>query len=567
MRSRYLARVGRKEAVAGLLVAAAAAAILVSGGSGADPRTPPALPGHSQPFLGTAIVGGDGLAAAVDPYGSIVDLRLPAASGEAQIHNPAHRQSAGAVPADTGIVIHAGAGNLLPPWQATRLRQRYLPGTNVLRTDAHLGGAALTVTDAGRGRTLARVIRIRGARRGTVDLAVTVNLDLDGTARGDSLSRRPDGFLQESSSRRVRCSASPRPDAIADAGDGEDAKAVLRWSGAGAVRVAISCSFGAAPIGAAAVIGAAAPADRRWLARGRGLGAAAPGWARTLERRSLLVLRALTSARGAVAAGLRDGWTYVWPRDAAATALALAAAGHEREARKITRFLLSLDLERAARYRADGRPVPGRAAQGDAGGWVAAAAAATGLPSPRRLRTFRGRGRADYGERSGDEGDYLANAIAAGVPAETIARRFLTRRGLEREAGNPGSGLDSAAAWAAEPFPRPSLAGAVGRTLLALSRTGGRFGIEPAEGWPGDGDPWTAPTAWAAWGLAATGHRAPAMRLLTAVRRAQTPAGLLPERADARSGLPRSTTPLVWSHAFAILVLHELWPPPPKPVE
>jgi GH15 family glucan-1,4-alpha-glucosidase len=51
-----------------------------------------------------------------------------------------------------------------------------------------------------------------------------------------------------------------------------------------------------------------------------------------------------------------------------------------------------------------------------------------------------------------------------------------------------------------------------------------------------------------------------ALKLLGALRRAATPTGLLPERLDARTGIPRSTTPLAWSHAFTILALQELWP-------
>jgi GH15 family glucan-1,4-alpha-glucosidase len=47
---------------------------------------------------------------------------------------------------------------------------------------------------------------------------------------------------------------------------------------------------------------------------------------------------------------------------------------------------------------------------------------------------------------------------------------------------------------------------------------------------------------------------------MAALRRAATPTGLLPERVDAETGAPRSTTPLAWSHAFAILALRELWP-------
>jgi hypothetical protein len=555
--------VGRKQAATGLLVAAAAAALLVSGGSGADPETPPALPGQPKPFLGTALIGGNGaLAAAVDAYGSVVDLRLPSATGEAQIHNPADRQNAGAVAADTGIVIRAGAGrDPLPLWRADRLRQRHAAGANVLRTDANVAGATVTATDAAAGRALSRKVSVRAPGGEEVRLTLSVNLDLNGTPDGDRISLLPEGMLQTSASRQARCAASPRPDAVADTGGDSDAKAELRWSRSGPLRVALTCSFGGGATRARGAALAAAAADRRWLARSRALGPGAPPWARTLQRRSLLVLRALTDSRGAVAAGLRDRWTYVWPRDAAATALALEVAGHRPEARRIARFLLSLDLEQAARFQADGTPVPGRPAQGDAVGWVAVAARAAGLRPLPRLSAYDWRGRSDYGERSGDSGDYLGNAIAAGAPVRLIGARFRTPRGLVREAGVPGSGLDSAAGWAVRPFPRPPLLGAARQTLLALARAGGRFGIEPAEDWPGEGDPWTAPTAWSAWALAAAGERRPALRLLAALRRAATPAGLLPERADARSGVPRSTTPLGWSHAFAILALHELWPP------
>ena len=108
--------------------------------------------------------------------------------------------------------------------------------------------------------------------------------------------------------------------------------------------------------------------------RARPLGPAAPGWARRLYRRSLRVLIALTDPRsGAMIAGERDGWDYVWPRDAAAGTIALEAAGLRPEARKAASFLSDIDTERAARFYSDGAPVPGRPAAGDAQGWVAAA--------------------------------------------------------------------------------------------------------------------------------------------------------------------------------------------------
>ncbi len=341
----------------------------------------------------------------------------------------------------------------------------------------------------------------------------------------------------------------------------------------------------------------AARADRRWIVRARSLGRAAPRWARGLYERSLLVLRALTDRHtGAVAAGARDGWAYIWPRDAGTVALAFAAAGYRSEARRVVRFLRSLDLEAAARFHGDGTPVDGRAAQGDAAGWLAAAERAAGLADSRTpdlsrngdpRQTDRGRqravdpdrtspvgpwrGRADYQE--GESGNYLANAIASGVRNTSLRGYFEHRKDLVRVAGDPASGVDSAVAWAVLPFPRPALFPLVRRSLrhlLVERRT--RFGIVPSEKWHGGEDPWTAPTAWTAWAFAALARhgkrssalagrdRRTALRLMADLRRAATPLGLLPERVGAQTGLPTSTTPLAWSHAFAILALRELWP-------
>jgi glucoamylase len=287
-----------------------------------------------------------------------------------------------------------------------------------------------------------------------------------------------------------------------------------------------------------------------------------------MYRRSLLVLRALVDPRsGAAVAGARAGWAYVWPRDAGAVAIALASTGYRQQARRIVRFLLRLDLGAAARFDRRGEPVEGRAAQGDAAGWVAAAARAAGIElrpgedslSGRRLSRSDWRRRADYQEKDG--GDYLGNAIASDFGSLRIRRMFGSPHGLTRAAGDPGSDLDSAAAWAVRPFTLPALYPAVRRTLLRLvAERGSRFGLLPSEDWNGGDDPWTAPTAWAAWALAALGERRAALSLMSDLRRAATPLGLLPERVDARTGMPTSTTPLAWSHAFAILALRELWP-------
>lgn len=494
-----------------LLVAGVAAA-LVSGGSAADPRTPPALPGMPPPFLGTAVVGSGDLTGAIDAYGNVVDLRAPGPAGRALIDNPVERQAAGTVPPGTGIVPRARIdGEWLPFWRADSVRQRYRPGTNVLVVEASFGASGARIAYAARGGSLVCLTEASGS--------------------------------------------SGAQDPVALASDEPAASSRLQCDDAGARRT----------------IREAERADRGWLSRASQLGPGAPPWASRLYRRSLLVLRALTDRRtGAVAAGPREGWAYVWPRDAGAVALAFAAAGYPGEAQRVARFLLGLGLEDAARFNGDGSPVPGRPAQGDASGWVAAAARAAGLPTP--VTALPWRDRADYQER--DPGDYLANALAHAYadgprrPAGTVVsadrrdepdRSAGRPRVLEREVDAPDSGLDSAAAWAVRPFPRRALFPAVRRTLLPLVAERTRFGIVPSQDWDGV-DPWSAPTAWTAWSLAALGERRASLRLLTDLRRSATPAGTLPERLDARTGIPRSTTPLAWSHAFAVLALRELWP-------
>ena len=460
--------------------------VVLSGGDQDDPRTPAGLPGLPRPFLGVAVVGNGGRTAAVDAYGDVVDLRAPGPAGRALVTVSAKRQVAGTVAVKDVIVAraHLRDGRTLPFWRADWVRQRYLPGTNVLRTAARFGN---------------------------------------------------------------------------------EKRVVMRQIGGP---------------GTAAF-------DRRWLTQARPLSAGAPTWARAMYRRSLLVLRALTDRHtGAVAAGAREGWAYVWPRDSSAVAMALAAAGYGQEAGRVGRFLSGLDLNAAARFRGTGAPVPARYAQGDAAGWVAAAARAAGLQRDGEIDGgWRWRSRADYQE--GDAGDYLGNAIASSLDGpkthlyrgeaarrleDPIASAFGTPGGLVRASGDPGSGLDSAAAWAVRPFSRPALFPAVRHTLLRLiAQRESRFGIVPSEDWHGGEDPWTAPTAWTAWALAALsregddgrragGDRHAALSLVADLRRAATPLGLLPERVDARTGLPTSTTPLAWSHAFAILALRELWP-------
>jgi glucoamylase len=489
---------GWARAVPVLVAVVAAGGLVVSGGTGADPKTPRGLPGMAPPFLGVAVIGDGGLTAAIDAYGNVVDLLAPGPAGRALIENPVERQAAGTVAADTGIQpwVRIGGRPSLPMWGADAIRQRYLPGTNVLRTVARFGRRQVEVRQAVHRDELAIVM---GGDNSTVQLRMS---------GGSNLVTRDRRVLAE-----------------------------------------------------------AVASDRHWLSRSLPLGEAAPGWAKSMCERSLLVLYALTDRRtGAVAAGARDGWAYVWPRDAAAVALAFEAAGYRREAEQVARFLLGLDLGAAARFDDAGNPIPGRSPQGDASGWVGVAARAVGLDPPPSLEW---RNRPDYQE--GDAGDYLGNAIAAadGTKGESSAADgtkgllyvVKSARGLVRRLGDPSSGLDSAAAWAVRPFGVRWLLPATRETMLRLAGAAGPYGITPSEAWPEE-DPWSAPTAWTAWSLAALGERREAIGLMNALRRSSTPAGALPERVDARTGVPRSTTPLAWSHAFAILALQELWPGP-----
>jgi hypothetical protein len=554
----------------------AAGAVLVSGGSDADPRTPAALPGLPPPFLGTTVTGDGGMTAAVDAYGDVVDLRAPGPAGTALIDNPSARQAAGTVPADTGIVprVRIGGGEALPMWRADSVTQSYLPGTNVVRTVARFGRARVVMTTAASGESLALTITASGG-------APSVSIDVEGG---------------------LRCASERR-----------------------AAQLDLNCQLGRVvpPVraGVARVFRTAVRDGHQWVGASRPLGAGAPRWAKGMYERSLLTIHALTSKKaGAVAAGARDGWAYVWPRDAATAALALEASGHGTDARTVTKFLTALNLNAAARFTESGAPVPGRSAQGDAAGWITAAAAATNLQPPRE--PFPWRNRADYQESA--PGTYLGNAIASagqrvdgpktqagvefsahqrGSRAEVrrIAREFGTEGGLVRVAGDPGSGLDSGAGWAVRPFELRPLYPTAKRTLLHLVEGSTPYGITPGEGWQGGEDPWIAPTAWSAWSLAAlaeepsptaprTGARGPptkhhagggrgggarpsprnaerrkadrqaSLKLLADLRRASTPAGDLPERVGAHTGIPTSTTPLLWPSAFAVLALRELWP-------
>ena len=223
----------------------------------------------------------------------------------------------------------------------------------------------------------------------------------------------------------------------------------------------------------------------------------------------------------------------------------------------MARFLLGLDLGAAARFDGAGEPVPGRAAQGDAAGWVAAAARAAGVPAPSRAVRLAGPRRLPGeiprrlprqrpGLRSSQAelhrffdppgGDSMQNAGAGGGvtwcagPAAGLGARL-------------GGGLGGAALRAAGSLPGGAAHAAAPRRRRRplrhrpFRRTGLRSTPGPRRP---PGAPGASPRSRAGDRRASTAarDRAAALRLLADLRRAATPAGLLPERVDARTGVP-----------------------------
>ncbi|MDE9366567.1 glycoside hydrolase family 15 [Luteipulveratus sp. YIM 133132] len=351
--------------------------------------------------------------------------------------------------------------------------------------------------------------------------------------------------------------------------------------------------------------------QQRWLSSSaawtRGLGGFDD-----LARSALLDLHVLTSGvtGGATVAGWSPRWRYVWPRDASATASALAVAGHPSEAVATLGYLQRVQ-------RADGwfeaRYLPGtdeapddRARQLDGSGWVVWATEQVrrsltppaGLELVRSMRTMlkRSVGRIlistntpdflpapspDYWEVDTDEltlgtvapllaglgvapglltaiGETELAAAAADRHdelAEAVSKAF-GAHGWPREKG--GDDQDAAIAFALPPFARTAPAGATDALAHAarrMIRPAG--GLAPGAGWKDDGISWTPETAAFALASAATGDRAAAQSRLRWLAEHRTSAGSFPEKVLA-DGSPAAVAPLSWTAALVLLTLHQL---------
>ena len=481
------------------------------------------------PFLGTAVVGSGGLTAAVDAYGDVVDLRAPGPAGRALIDNPADRQAAGTRRRPTpgscrGSASAAGAA--LPLWRADSVAQRYLPGTNVVRTAARFG--RVRVADRRRGGSAGRLRRSSSAPSGA-RLAT----------RGDLAMRR-----------------------------GRVAWRARRLAPALCSRLRPACASRPATLGRAII---ATRPRRPPLARPR---------------------------RGRSARGARLGAADVRAL-AADPARADRPAQRRRRGRRPRRLGLRLAARRGDRgARLRRRRLPRRGAPGRA---------LPARPRPRRRGALRRRRRArcraaarratpPAGSRRPRRADaaspYPARSAAAvrgatapttrrATPATTSPTRSPVadvptqrcRRTAIRSEFAIARGLVRARRATRAPASTPPRPGRCGRSRCPPLYPGGRgarccawpppdpLRDHPRRGLardrPLDGsDRLDAPGA-----SPPSGERRPRRCACSAdLRRAATPAGALPERVDARTGIPRSTTPLAWSHAFAILALRQLWP-------
>jgi GH15 family glucan-1,4-alpha-glucosidase len=342
-----------------------------------------------------------------------------------------------------------------------------------------------------------------------------------------------------------------------------------------------------------------------WVASGRVPGAGTR-W-ESMSRWALADVRTLVSADGAVRAGAGDRWSYVWPRDSAFVAVALARTGHPDDSRAVLDFLARLPVDADggfdARYTTTGARVDAsvaRAPQSDGCGWVLWAlgevrsAAPSAVPaSAAGLRdrctatllglTDRG-GRLpppspDYWEVAvhdtslGTVAPMLAglraasvDARAAGEPARADDLARVTERLRDLVAGELGpayerfggeGGLDAATTFLLPPFaPETTEAARAWRGYQEHSvRVSG--GLAPGAEWKQDGTSWTPETALVAYTAAATGRRDVAERWLDWLDASRTAYGSLPEKVT-RSGTPAGPAPLLWTGALVLLALDTL---------
>ncbi|WP_127571476.1 glycoside hydrolase family 15 [Georgenia faecalis] len=372
---------------------------------------------------------------------------------------------------------------------------------------------------------------------------------------------------------------------------------------------------------------AIAAEQRAWLAEGTVPGAGTAY--EDLVTGALLDIRTLTGATftagaepglpGAAVAGWTGRWRYVWPRDSAFVAVALARTGHGEDALAVLGFLEEVQEEDGlfeARYLPDASGPPDeRGTQLDGLGWVLWAsgavldaldgdARATALAELRplldrtadRVLALTARpphlppASPDYWEVAEDQvtlgtaAPMLAGLEAAARlyadageshrAASLSARAAQVRTAVEEAFGPRGytrysestlgntlrgrDGRDAATAMLLPPFVTEPLAGAEAAWLASageMARPAG--GLAPGAGWKPDGISWTPQTSLYALTAASTGHVEEATDWLDWLAEHRTSSGAIPEKVLA-DGSPAAVAPLTWSSANVVLAVAAL---------
>ena len=351
---------------------------------------------------------------------------------------------------------------------------------------------------------------------------------------------------------------------------------------------------------------APSPQARAWIEDGTVPGAGTPH--EEMARVALWDLHLLTEGLDSgllPAAGPAHQWDYIWPRDGAFVAVALARTGHPDDAALVLEHLSGLYLDPLygfdARYQLDGDRVVvhPRGAQVDGCGWVLWAISVTskqakGSSTVSDLRdrctdqllratgggTHLAAPSPDYWERStfdrllganapillglrSSAADYrAAGALDRAEDLEVAAASF---RGQVDDYFGPtfwrtgkGGGLDAATAMLMPPFdaePLPGVREAWAGYQREAQRPGG--GLAPGSHWKQDGVSWTPEVALVAYTAAADGQAEVATHWLDWLEAHRAPWGSLPEKVGA-GGEPGGPAPLGWTSSLVLLTLAEL---------
>ena len=327
---------------------------------------------------------------------------------------------------------------------------------------------------------------------------------------------------------------------------------------------------------------------------------------------ALLDLHVLSRTYGVPVAGWSNPWRYVWPRDSALAAAALARTGHTADAERIVGFLQQAQPESGlfqARYLPDGSGVPdARGVELDGLGWslwAMAQLAAELTENDRAAFVQRHRRLVDRSTKAAlvsidnptslppPSADYwevketkltLATAavLCAGLESGVQLYRILGEDDAAEHAASAARRLRAAigAAFGKNGYPRhlggrsdstdlgvdfllPPVGATVDPTVVQaweqapslMSRPAG--GLAPGGSWRRDGVSWTNVTASRAMTAAYIGERDEALARLRWLDQHRTAAGSLPEKV-LPDGQPASVSPLAWTAAAVVITADQL---------